>query len=417
MSNILTVMNFELKSIFRKRSVIVTTIIMAIFVLVATSIPTIINLFSDDNSSIDGEMPVSSMQSVGFVFESDSLTYDELSTYFNSELLIYENEDSLKTAINDETINNGYIISDSSTITSIVINKDMYSTTDQMIVNALQYINRNKALLAMDIDPAQVDAVSYQPVMVNEIILGKDASSSFLLSYILMFAVYMLVIMYGAFVSTSVAREKDNRTMEILITSTSPKALIIGKVFANALGGLIQFGIIITVGLIGYLLNQHNYPTEIIQMVFAGFSWDAALVFVLFTAVGYTLYLFLYASLGSLVSKVEDVGSSTTPITMLFMIAYFISAFAINMPKGLIITIGSYVPFTAILVMPIRYFLTSVPLIELIISIGLMALTAIALAYVSIKIYRLGSLNYGNKISFIKAIKMIFAKDNIDLVD
>ena len=151
----------------------------------------------------------------------------------------------------------------------------MYSTTDQMIVNALQYINRNKALIAMDIDPAQVDAVSYQPVMVNEIILGKDASSSFLLSYILMFAVYMLVIMYGAFVSTSVAREKDNRTMEILITSTSPQALIIGKVFANALGGLIQFGIIITVGLIGYFFNQQNYPTEIIQMVFAGFSFDS----------------------------------------------------------------------------------------------------------------------------------------------
>jgi ABC-2 type transport system permease protein len=223
--------------------------------------------------------------------------------------------------------------------------------------------------------------------------------------------------MYGSFVSTSVAREKDNRTMEILITSTSPKALIIGKVFANAIGGLIQFSIIIGVGVIGYLLNQANYPQEIIQMLFAGLSWDSTIVFLLFTAVGYTLYLFIYASLGSLVSKVEDVGSATTPITMLFMVAYFMAAIAINMPQGIIVNIGSFIPFTAILVMPIRYFLTSVPVIELMISITLMALTSVFLAYVSIKIYRLGSLNYGNKISFTKALKMIFAKENIDLTD
>jgi len=73
------------------------------------------------------------------------------------------------------------------------------------------------------------------------------------------------------------------------------------------------------------------------------------------------------------------------------------------------------VPFTAILAMPIRYFLTSVPLIELLISMTLMILTSLGLAFLSIKIYRLGSLSYGNKLGFIKALKLIFAKDNIDL--
>ena len=417
MSSIFTILSFELKSLLRKKSVIVTTIIMAGFILIATSIPTLLAIFSDDEPVDTGSAPISTVENIGFVFESEELSADELSAYFQSQLNIYTSEEQLQAAIKDGVLTNGYIINDAQSLTSIVQNKDMYNYTDQMLISAMQNINRNKALTSMGIDPVQVDAVSYKPIDLDEIVLGKDASNTFLLSYILMFAVYMLVIMYGSFVSTSVAREKDNRTMEILITSTSPKALIIGKVFANAIGGLIQFSIIIGVGVIGYLLNQANYPQEIIQMLFAGLSWDSTIVFLLFTAVGYTLYLFIYASLGSLVSKVEDVGSATTPITMLFMVAYFMAAIAINMPQGIIVNIGSFIPFTAILVMPIRYFLTSVPVIELMISITLMALTSVFLAYVSIKIYRLGSLNYGNKISFTKALKMIFAKENIDLTD
>lgn len=170
-----------------------------------------------------------------------------------------------------------------------------------------------------------VDTLSNTPITLHEEVLGKDAQSSYILSYVLMFAVYMLVIMYGSFVSTSVAREKDNRTMEILITSTQPSALIIGKVLANAIAGLAQFSFILIAGFIGYFVNKSNYPAFVSQMLFTGFSWDSIVIFLFFTALGYLLYLFLYASLGSLVSKVEDVGTSVTPITLLFMVVYLLA--------------------------------------------------------------------------------------------
>ncbi|MBN2850984.1 MAG: ABC transporter permease, partial [Erysipelotrichaceae bacterium] len=173
---------------------------------------------------------------------------------------------------------------------------------------------------------------------------------------------------------------------------------------------LVQFGLLISTGLIGYLLNKANYPDFIDRMIFGSLSFDAILVFLVFTALGYLLYLFVYASLGSLVSKVEDVGSSVSIITMLFMVAYLIASIGMNMPNSLMIKIGSYVPFTAILSMPIRYFMTAVPLYELVISLVLMALTTYGLAIVSIRIYRLGSLSYGNRMSLVKAIKAILAK-------
>jgi ABC-2 type transport system permease protein len=276
----------------------------------------------------------------------------------------------------------------------------------------LQRINRDRAFLANNIDPQVIDTLSNQPIATSEEILGKDAQSSFLLAYILMFAVYMLVIMYGSFVSTSVAREKDSRTMEILITSTKPSALIIGKVFANAVGGLLQLSMILATGIVGYLLNQSNYPEVLRTMLFSGLSWDAIMTFALFTSIGYLLYLFLYASLGSLVSKVEDVGSAVTPITLLFIVAYAIATIGLNAPTNPAVKIGSFVPFTAIMAMPIRYFMTYVPLLDILISLTLMIVTTILLAILSIKIYRLGSLSYGNKLNLVSAVKLILSKED-----
>jgi len=201
--------------------------------------------------------------------------------------------------------------------------------------------------------------------------------------------------------------------MEILITSTKPSALIIGKVLANGCAGLIQFGVILTAGFIGYFANSANYPTFIREMLFGGLSLDAIFIFLIFTASGYLLYLFIYASLGSLVSKVEDVGSSVTPVTLLFMVSYLVASLGLNMPNSLMLRIGSFVPFTAILAMPIRYFLTSVPLIELLISLALNIATTWLLAVLSIRIYRLGSLSYGNKLSFVKAIKLLLNEKKV----
>jgi ABC-2 type transport system permease protein len=386
---------------------------MCVVVLLSTSIPTVMEMFSGDEST-DNEVGMN-MDDLGFMSKSDLISIDSLTVYFGDDLNVYTDEKTLRDDVVNGVINNGYIIEDTQTIRSIVQNKGMYSSTDQMMISILQRIQRDKSFAELGIDPMVVDTLSNTPITLHEEVLGKDAQSSFLISYILMFAVYMLVIMYGSFVSTSVAREKDNRTMEILITSTQPSALIIGKVIANAIGGLAQFSVILAAGFIGYFINQSNYPEFISQMLFTGLSWDSITIFLIFTAIGYLLYLFLYASLGSLVSKVEDVGTSVTPITLLFMVAYLIASVGIQAPTNIFVKIGSFVPFTAILAMPIRYFLTSVPLIEILISIILMILTSLGLAFLSIKIYRLGSLSYGNKLGFIKALKLIFAKDNIDL--
>lgn len=405
MHNISKVFMFELKSILSKKSMIITTAIISVILVVVTTIPTIISLFDDEENTPIPTDKISLMGS-GIVILNDAITIEELDLFF-IDVEIYDSESDVRKALNNEKISQAFIITSPTALTTVVINRDLYSNASWPLQNALTQLQIQRNLIELELDPLKVSQAYNVNIALNEEVIGKDASDSFLIAYVLMFAVYMLVIMYGAMVSTSVAREKDNRTMELLITSTKPDALIIGKVLANGLAGVLQYGFISLIAVGGIWINRANYPSEILSMVLGGLRWDSMMVFIIFTFFGYLLYLFIYASLGSLVSKMEDVSSSVGPITLLFIASYVVATLGLQMPESMIVKVGSYIPFTAILAMPVRYFLTSVSWIELGISLTLMTLTAWLFARISIDIYRLGSLNYGNKMSFVKALKLI----------
>jgi ABC-2 type transport system permease protein len=411
MKQIKHVFLFELKSILSKKSVLVTTLVISALFFVATSIPTVISLF--DNSEDTPEEPTSeetiSLDDAGLYIETKELDQDALLEMLD-DYTLFTSYESLKQSVQQEDIPFGFIITSPTSLKSIVMDRSLTSYYAETLMGIMQSIQIEKNLEANSLNPQEVYESMNVMIQVDEEVLGKDATNTFFLSYVLMFAVYMLVIMYGSFVSTSVAREKDNRTMEILITATKPSTLIIGKVFANGVAGLVQFGFVGLVAILGFLINQASYPSEIIDILLAGVTLDGMLVFLIFTILGYLLYLFIYASLGSLVSKIEDVSSSVTPITMLFVVAFIIGSIGLNAPDSLLVKVASFVPFTSILAMPIRYFQTSIALYELGISIVLMLLVTAFFAYFSTKIYRMGSLNYGNKIKLSQAIKMILSE-------
>ena len=193
--------------------------------------------------------------------------------------------------------------------------------------------------------------------------------------------------------------------MELLITSTKPRTLILGKVAAVGLTGILQMIAIILFGILGFFLNKTNYPEAVTQMIQGSMTLDTMLVYILFSVMGYILYLFIYASLGSLVSKVEDVNKSVAPITFLFVIAYLAATVAMTAPDLLLIKISSFIPFISLFTRPIRYMFTSVPLISLLASSAIMILTVVLFAALSIYIYRFGSLNYGNRLTLKEVLK------------
>lgn len=417
MNNFNIVFKFEFSEMIKKKSVLTTTIILCIFMFIGASIPTISKMFNkaDSKPADTSENVTPSLgerKDLGFVLSSE-VSSEKLSGYLSLQSVnVYESKETLKQAIEDKEIAYGFVIDSLTSYTMLVNDKGMYSFEEGMIQSALQSYASDEYLSSFGIDTQRVH--ESQSIKVEGVVeqFGKDASKGFFVSYAIMFIMYMLILFFGQSVATSVAREKDSRTMELLITSTKPKALILGKVAALGCVGLLQIGLILLTLVLGILVNKVNYPPMILAILQDTMTPSVFLLYLLFSVLGYALYLFIYASLGSLVSKVEDVNSAVTPITMLFVVAFVIASISLQMPQSSLAKISSYIPFVSLFTMPIRVLLTSVSWIEILISSLVMIATTIIVAKLSIYIYRYGSLNYGNKLSMKDIFKNIKKEKN-----
>lgn len=397
-----TVFKFELKGMLSSKSLIITTIIMCTIALILTTIPSLIMWFGNGDEEQNVDEPTEIVEEFVLVYENQEIK-EEISPILGEES--YTTEEELREAVLSEEVSSGFVIKDYNSYVYIAYDRSIDSYEQWDFESRLKQINENMLFAEQGLDGNEIREILNEPIIKEDIILGKDAASGTIIAFAVIFIMYMLILLHGNNVATSVAREKDSRTMELLITSTKPKTLILGKVAAVGLTGVVQVSAIILSAIVGFMLNKVNYPDVILEMVKDSMTIDTLLVYILFSILGYILYLFIYASLGSLVSKVEDVSKSVAPITFLFVLAYLAATVAMNTPDNSIIRISSYIPFISLFTMPIRYMLTSVPLLSILLSSVIMIVTVVIFAALSVYIYRFGSLNYGNRLTLKEVIK------------
>ncbi len=255
---------------------------------------------------------------------------------------------------------------------------------------------RQLADLGLDDDTIRQALAETEMVQVETVAeLGKATQQTYFYTYLLLFLLYMTVMMYGQLVASSVASEKSNRAMEMLITSTRPLNLMFGKVLGSGLAGLTQIGLFLLAAAGFYALNRvHWAEIAFIQSVF---DMPPAIIgyTVLFYLLGYFMYAFLYGALGSLASRTEDINTSIMPVILVIMAAMFISIFGMLSPEAGWLAVFSYVPFVAPMAMFVRICMTDVPGWSIALSVALMLLTIYATGSLSSRIYRLGVLMYG----------------------
>ncbi|WP_445613617.1 ABC transporter permease [Geobacillus sp. YF-1] len=241
-------------------------------------------------------------------------------------------------------------------------------------------------------------AVLYQPVPFQKVALEKNAKSEKELNearslvYVLLIAMYMFVLMYGGMIATEVATEKSSRVMEILVSSVHPVQQLFGKIIGVALVSLTQFFVFFAVGFAALKANGQEVWR------FLGLDqtplsiWGYALIFFL---LGYLLYAVLFAVLGSLVSRVEDVQPAITPVMLMVVAAFMIAMVGLNMPESPFVVGASFIPFFTPMLMFLRIGLVSVPAWEVALSFALLVATMVLLILVGAKVYRGGVLMYG----------------------
>ena len=417
------VFNFELISKLKEKSIRISTIVMLAIVFLITFIPTIMNMFNggSKNEEVLGseiiqadEGEIDGVISYGYFIKEGSFSEDIIKEYHPFDIATkYSSEEEMRDDIKSEKLEKGIILNSLTDFKLIANDISMYDFTSEEIRTSLSMINRNIILEKEGIDPAKVDEAQNIVISSEVETLGKSAAANFAFAYIGVFIIYFVIIFYGNSVATSVAREKNDKTMELLITNTTSKSLIWGKVLASLVVSLGQIILTIGVAAIGIMINKKNYPAMIMDMLKESVSLDVIAIYLIFALFGFLLYYFLFAALGSLVSKVEEVNSAMGPIQFIFIGAFMVSMIGLNMPEGTMMKIAALFPFSSPLAMFIRYSMTTVSIFEILLGIGILIATVVAMSYLSIKIYRMGTLNYGNRIGFFKAIGKAF-KENTD---
>lgn len=396
------VFGFEFKSLVRKKAYKYTTLIISIILIFLTFLP---RFFEDDLTNKVGIFEGASfdLENVDFsdtqVYVADkNIDIDYLSSLMKlNEDQIIKDRETLEENIVDSKIHKGLIINGPNTFKVLIKDKKFAEDNINDIKAILNKYNFDMVLMKEGINPTNVEDASNTNLVYEEVVLGKDLSSNFLLAYSYIIILFMLIIFYGNNISSNVAREKNDRTMEILITSTSPTSLIIGKVLGSGIAGLLQFGIFGLVSFIGMYINKAFYSQGMIDFLKSMVDWKIIAVFFGFILIGYFIYLFLFAALGAKVSKVEDVTGATLPIYIIFIAGFILTVFQLANADGIVLKVLSFIPFTSPIAMPVRFLLTLVPIVEVFISVGVLIVTMIILAIISSKIYRDGTKNYGRK--------------------
>jgi ABC-2 type transport system permease protein len=213
---------------------------------------------------------------------------------------------------------------------------------------------------------------------------------------------FMAVITYGNWVAQSVAEEKSNRVMELLITAATPQQLLTGKVLGTGAAGLTQYAAVAGAVIVGMLATDPVAGLLNVQGA-SGFSLPSLELwmlpaFAVFFLLGFILYSTLYAASGSMVSRIEDVQQAAGPLIFVSIAGYFVAFTALNDPEAGWVSTLSLVPFFSPYLMPMRMLLTSVSVVEILLALGILLVSLFAAIWIASRIYSAGVLMYGQRV-------------------
>ena len=286
----------------------------------------------------------------------------------------------------------------------------LYDTNSAVANEVMLSVYRMQAMLESGMTSEQIGEVLNAQIQSETNAIGKDQSKNFFYTYLMIFALYFVILMYGQMIATNVATEKSSRAMELLVTSANPTSMMFGKVIASCLAGFMQLFVVFGTAIATYAMNKTSWSDNMIVQSLFGMPVELFMYMLVFFVLGFFIYAFLYGAIGSTASKLEDINTSVMPITLLFVVAFMVVMF--SMAEGNVDTplmrICSYIPFTSPMAMFTRIAMSSVPFYEIIASIAVLIGSVVGVGVLSAKIYRVGVLLYGTQPklgAILKAIK------------
>lgn len=406
------IFRFEFLNYLTKKVFIGVTLILILTIAGVTFYPRIASLFTGDPSQPDEAdkhillVIYPEEEEIPLLQEAFAGAFPEYAVHVHSTR---PEQEKLEEFLSSDSGACAFLLEDLTAYTYYVGNLGIYDTRTAIADEVLQSLYRMQAMTEGGLSPEDAQAILSAQVTHETVTLGKDQMQNYFYTYIMVFALYMAILLYGQLVATNVASEKSSRAMEVLVTSADPVSMMFGKVLASCLAGLAQLAAVFGAALLFFRMNAPYWEgNAIIGMFFDIPAWLLCYMLVFFL-LGFLFFAFLYGAVGSTVSKMEDVNTAVMPITMLFIIAFVvvITAFGSGIVDGPLMRICSFLPFTSPMAMFARIAMSVVPAWEIALSLAVLAASVVGVGVVSAKIYRVGVLLYGTRPKLRELVKAI----------
>jgi ABC-2 type transport system permease protein len=286
----------------------------------------------------------------------------------------------------------------------------------EQIANYLSRAATKERLKDKGVDPAvyeaarvRVDLEAHEAKEIESGESGKNVGMNLAISATFFFLIYLSIFMYGAYIMRGVLEEKNNRIVEVIVSSVKPTTLMLGKILGIGLVGLTQFGVwaglaiaLALPGVAAVAGMDEGLPHIPVATIGA---------FVLFFILGYFLYASLYAALTAPFNTEQEAQQFVIIPGMMLILTSTTWFFAFNQPNGALATALSFFPFTAPLMMFMRISVQTPPLWQIGLSVAILLLTIWAVAWFAGRVYRVGILMYGKKPTLPEIFRWAFQTD------
>ena len=216
------------------------------------------------------------------------------------------------------------------------------------------------------------------------------------------FLLYISIFLSASWLLQALIEEKENRVMEVVLSSITPKELLRGKTLGLGLLGLMQMLIWVGIALIARTNNLALSAADGITI--PAMTWVLAIVCFL---LGYLIYGSMMAGIGAIANTVRESSQLTVVVVIPIIIPLMFLSIIVTQPNGTLATVLSFIPFTAPLVLVIRSVMTSVPLWEIALSLAIMVATVWLFQTLAARMFRANTLLSGAKPSFGRLVQAL----------
>ena len=412
MKDLFLVAAYTFKDLVRRKSFIISNIIILLIMVIGFNVPNLINMVQGDDESF-GKTKLTIIDKDN-VYEENLKELETIDIGYEITVLENADIDEINEKINDEEIDEAIVITKGENtihINYLVKSLSMVTEVPQDIITMLQETYKNIQIRKLNVTQEQLIAINTPFDMelnqTEEQEVGGNVLAMMLLSIVLFYAIYF----YAYQVSTSITTEKTSKIIETLVTSTSPRTIVLGKTLGIGLVGIIQTIVLVVVAIIcANLCLTEEMVSAVLDM--SNMTFMLAVITIIYYILGYSLYALLYALTGSTVAKPEDIQSANGPVAILAVIGFYLSYFTMMNPTSELNSFAAILPISSPFCMPFRVMMGIATTSEILISLGVLLITIMIVAHVSIKIYSSAILNYGSKINFKDIVKMYKSKND-----